>query len=240
MLNFIPKFTGSGVIQFHFNGADLALVDKDNSIYTDNIDPKEFVECFKKKNSKLSLIKKADLFISKITDASLQDQLIIEQESGFEAVIQKFLEIKEPIYKKYRDDLYSATKDKGLAKFFKQKINYFNTFTQIKFDDYFKLIKQDLDDDQIQFLDKYEIKSSDELVLAGATFDKIVSKLDRIKDKNHKFAKYITVGNCFLSGYEEIKNLAFRNYYKNHSIYGKIIFINLINLLIFLSNFRSR
>lgn len=165
--------------KFCFNNNYLKAdqLDEDDTSYDLKIHPKEFLKNFKASNDKKCMSLKCQYLLNSIKDETDKKILLETSLNGFEELCSKFVEIYSAKHYKYGKDLFEFTDTSNLSKYVNKKLEYFSWFHRISFDEYFKLIKYNLNDDQLAFIDKMEVNDSNSLKSAADLYAKIKSSV---------------------------------------------------------------
>jgi hypothetical protein len=158
---------------FQFNGVKLKAQSNDGDTKYECIeDPKVYIDRFNKMNKEKDDFKKIELLLESIKKEDY-NLMLSKVKDGYAALCNFFI---DHYYKKHVElgkSLFKFDTLDKLAVYIEKRTEYFVNYTQIKFDEYFNLIKMDLDDDIVNFFSNLNVNNLESLRKAAEFYDKI-------------------------------------------------------------------
>lgn len=163
--------------KFKFNGVYLKEETSDNALhYSHKLEPNEFINRFKSNNLKESDPIKSQLLLDLIPESDKKD-LIPKMIDGFSTLCVEFVKFYESKYLAHKKSLFNFNDASNLKTYVDKKLEYFQTMSSFKFTDVFEMIKLNLSEDQIVFLNNMNVKDVLSLKAAASLYDKFKSTL---------------------------------------------------------------
>lgn len=140
--------------------------------YDYKLDPKQFINDFNKLNSTKSDSLKVDLLLSAINDQEDKNAMIKLSSKGYGELCNSFVDYFGSKHLQHAKDLFSQTNADNLTEFVEKKLQFFNFYTSdILFSNAFNIIKLDLNQDQLDYLNNQNIKDYQSLKLSCKHYD---------------------------------------------------------------------
>lgn len=161
--------------KFKFN--DVYLLpeeDEKSNVYNVKVDPVKFLEAFNRKHSKKAQATKIQSLMKLIEDEADRTALLPASVKGFEGFSLSFIEYFGSKHRDYCKELLNFNdSETSLSSYCQKKLNYFNSFLSIKFDQILQIIELNLNETQQKFLRTMKVSDSKSLIDAATLYDKI-------------------------------------------------------------------
>lgn len=158
--------------KFWFNKVYLKSDFSDNEfdLYDKKIKPEEFVSRFEKHFSKKTEISKINKFVDLIPLEHRNDVRIASL-NGYRDMINCFYKLCTPEYLEFNKKILYKKSYDSMFEMCQEKSSFYSSFGNLKFDQYFKYISLEFDNNQLKYLENYKIKTLDELLDLSRNYD---------------------------------------------------------------------